>query len=164
MSIQQHRPPSLHGLRVGAATVLIEKMYHHFLRDIDHFPWDTIKKNQNRNQVLEKVKSIFGTLYPFIEKEAQQKVFSVISIPEKVNHPFFIATLKKDLNEKLSAIPDPEQTLRRAQAPATFPELGFSPADVRNAILFSRFVRNRLTLLDILDEAGLLNEYMEKVM
>jgi hypothetical protein len=33
---------------------------------------------------------------------------------------------------------------------------------VKDSFLFSRFVRSRITILDILDQAGLLEEYVEE--
>jgi len=65
------------------------------------------------------------------------------------------------LQDKLSVIPDPASLLQRAQAPQTLKELGFSEKMIREALLFSRFIRKRVTILDLLGKAGLLEEYID---
>jgi glycerol dehydrogenase-like iron-containing ADH family enzyme len=71
--------------------------------------------------------------------------------------------MKEKILEKLYAIPDVEFALTQAGAPCTFDELGFSKNLVKEAFLYSRFVRSRVTILDILDEAGVLEGYVEEL-
>ena len=76
--------------------------------------------------------------------------------------PGFTNHLRQMISEKLFAIPDVEQALKRSKTPSTFEELGFPRSLVKDSFLFSRFVRSRITILDILDQAGLLEEYVEE--
>lgn len=48
--------------------------------------------------------------------------------------------------------------LRRAGAPAEPDDIGLNPSDMRDSIRAARFLRSRYTVLDLLDEVGLLDE------
>jgi TPP-dependent pyruvate/acetoin dehydrogenase alpha subunit len=161
-NISLHRGlyPSLHGLRVGVATNVIKAMYDRFLKNIEHFDWEKVKYNQNKSGVIEKLENSFGSLFPFIKEEAKYKIETNVfkNINPSLINPLI---LKQALIEKLSPIPDPSKTLKRARIPFLIRDLGFPPDLVRDAFLYSRFMRKRVTILDLIDEAGLLSEYLD---
>lgn len=161
-NISLHRGlyPSLHGLRVGVATNVIKAMYDRFLKNIEHFDWEKVKYNQNKSGVIEKLENSFGSLFPFIKEEAKYKIETNVfkNINPSLINPLI---LKQALIEKLSPIPDPSKTLKRARIPFLIGDLGFPPDLVRDAFLYSRFMRKRVTILDLIDEAGLLSEYLD---
>ena len=72
MALHRKMNPSLHGLRVGGATVIIKKMYDRFLQELKEINW---KKSENYSFTSqeEELKIHFGPLFPFIEKDAQEK-------------------------------------------------------------------------------------------
>ncbi len=160
ISIHRGLRSSLHGLRVGAATKVIKSMYDRFLKNIDHFDWEKVKFNHIKPGILEKLENSFNSTFPFIKEEAQYKINT--NVLRNIN-PSLISPLilKQALIDKLSPIPDPTSTLKRAKAPFLFKDLGFSSDLVRDAFLYSRFIRKRFTILDLLDEAGLLSEYLD---
>jgi len=156
MALHRKMNPSLHGLRVGGATVIVKKMYDRFLQELEEIDW---KKSENYSFTSqeEELKIHFGPLFPFIEKDAQEKL-KWDREEMKIANP---SLLYRQLQDKLSVIPDPASVLRRAQAPQTLEELGFSKKMIREALLFSRFIRKRVTILDLLGKAGLLKEYVD---
>jgi len=155
MALHRKIDPSLHGLRVGGATVIIKKMYDRFLQELKEIDWKKGKNHSLENQE-EELKLHFGPLFPFIEKDAQEKLKWDREEIKIANSSF----LSQQIQNKLSVISDPTSLLRRAQAPQTLKELGFSETMVKEALLFSRFVRKRVTILDLLGKAGLLEEYI----
>jgi len=160
--LSQGGKTSLHGLRVGAATLLIQKMYRRFLQEMNDIDWDKIATSSPSPIDKEILEKQFGPLYPFVEKEATSKIAAPLFISNNRKQPHFFSTLFQAISEKLYAIPDVEQSLKRSKTPSTFEELGFDRALVKNAFLYSRFVRKRITILDFLDEAGLLEKYVEE--
>ena len=159
MALHRRMDPSLHGLRVGGATVIIKKMYDRFIQELKEIDWEKSKNHSFRSQE-EELKIHFGPLFPFIEKDAKEKLKwdkEEIKVADS-------AFLSQQLQDKLSVIPDPASLLQRAQAPQTLKELGFSEKMIREALLFSRFIRKRVTILDLLGKAGLLEEYIDYVL
>ena len=161
ISLAQGKNTSLHGLRVGVATLIIHKMYQRFLKEIDAIDWEKIASPHSVHVNQEILPKIFGSLYPSIEKEVYQKISSPLVFNNSFKKPGFLNHLQKMISEKLFVIPDVELALKRSGTPTTFEELGFSQSLIRDSFLYSRFVRSRITILDILDEAGLLEEYVE---
>ncbi len=158
MSLQRGWDPSLHGLRVGTATVLVKKLYDFFLPLLPSLDWKGLLKNTHNEETLEKVALHFGPLYPFIEKETRKKITQPPVPDNRTDDVEFLRTLEAEVRDKLSPLPDPSLTLARCGAPLTFDDMGFSPQAVLDALRYSRFLRSRLTILDILDRAGLLDE------
>lgn len=162
ISLSRGEKTSLHGLRVGAATLIIHKMYQRFLEEIDSIDWEKITSPHPIRVNKETLQEKFGPLYPLVEKEATQKITSPMVFTDSFKKPGFTNRLRQMISEKLFAIPDVEQALKRSKTPSTFEELGFPQSLVKDSFLFSRFVRSRITILDILDEAGLLEKYIEE--
>jgi glycerol-1-phosphate dehydrogenase [NAD(P)+] len=162
ISLSRGENTSLHGLRVGVATLFIHKMYQRFLKEIDTIDWEKIASPHPIRVNKEILQEKFGSLYPSVEKEATQKITSPMVFIDSFKKPGFTNHLRQMISEKLFAIPDVEQALKRSKTPSTFEELGFPRSLVKDSFLFSRFVRSRITILDILDQAGLLEEYVEE--
>lgn len=162
ISLSRGENTSLHGLRVGVATLVIHKMYQRFLEEIESIDWEKISSSHPTRVDKKILQKKFGPLYPSVEKEAIQKISSPIVFNDFYKKPEFSNHLRKMISEKLFAIPDVEQALKRSKAPSTFEELGFPKSLVKDSFLFSRFVRSRITILDILDEAGFLEKYVEE--
>lgn len=152
MALHRGLHPSLHGLRVGVATCIVWRLFQLFfekdredLRCIpqSHFDWDTLKMH-------------FGPLFPFVEEEARKK--ENLSWPEV--DPLL---LQGAVEDKLSLF-DPFELLRRAGIPTSFGELGFPGKMVRDAFLWARFLRSRVTILDLLARCGVLEELLDQAL
>ncbi|MCX7667704.1 MAG: iron-containing alcohol dehydrogenase, partial [Atribacterota bacterium] len=154
MALHRGINPSLHGLRVGTATVLMHRIYQRFLQEIPFFNWHG---KSNPQAKLEAVKRYFGPLFPLVEETARKKL--AITLPEIVKEKPFQEKLRSAIEEKLFVIPDPLTVLQKAQAPQNLEDLGFPSQMIREALLLARFLRERATILDLLDQVGMLEEY-----
>lgn len=153
MALRQGMHPSLHGLRVGAATAIVWHLYRMlFERGREIFanpPKDT--------ESLNEVKVRFGPLFPFVEQEIQKKTH--LSWP---NPP--LSLIKEATEGKTFLLPNPIATLKRAGIPPDFRALGFPLPVVKEACLFARFVRSRITILDLFARFGFLEELVEEAL
>lgn len=164
MSLHRDWDPSLHGLRVGAATALVSTLYDYFLSLLPSFKWERLHNLGPTENTLEEVALHFGPLYPYIEKATRKKIAQPLIPDKRTENETFLTTLETAIRAKLSPLPDPSLTLTRCGAPTTFGEMGFSLQTVRDALRYSRYVRARFTILDLLDQAGLLNDAIEYAM
>lgn len=156
MALHRGIHPSLHGLRVGTATVLVQRMYQRFVTEIPLLFEKCYSPSPERK--LEVVKTHFGPLFPFVEEVTRKKL--ITTIPEKVREEKFQEDLKRALQEPIDFLPNLEEIIQKTQAPGSLTHLGFSRKMVQEAFLFARFLRERTTLLDLLDQAGVLEEYV----
>ena len=163
INLSRGEKTSLHGLRVGAATLIIQKMYQRFLKIMSTIDWEKLAVSKPSGMNKEAIQNHFGSLYPSVEKEAELKISSPLSLSKSIKKPGFFKELGEKISEKLYAIPNIELALKRSGTPTTFEELGFSKKLVREAFRYSRFVRKRVTILDILDQAGLLEESIDEL-
>ncbi|MEN3185639.1 MAG: sn-glycerol-1-phosphate dehydrogenase [Atribacterota bacterium] len=158
MALHRGMNPSLHGLRVGTATALMHRIYTRFLQEMPTFSWNQKPNFQEKMEIL---KMSFGPLFPLVAETARKKL--TITVPERLKEKSFQATFSAAIEEKLSVLPDPQTVLQKAQAPQSLEALGFPHHMVREALLLSRFLRERATILDLLDQMGMLEEYVDWV-
>ena len=71
--------------------------------------------------------------------------------------------LRRRLSRHLVTSGSMGRMLRRAGAPVEPIDIGLSTADMRDSIRAARFLRSRYTVLDLLDEIGLLDEALMEV-
>lgn len=154
-ALHRHLNPSLHGLRVGAATVVAQKLYTRFLDELHLFSSFAI--GTRPEILLDELKLHFGPLFPFVEKEAMGKL-----APPFAFGGFFAntASFREKVKEKLFVVPLVEDALKRAEIPSSLRELGFGGKMAHDAFRYARFLRKRVTLLDLLDWLGVLEEYL----
>ncbi len=150
MALQRGLHPSLHGLRVGAATCVVWKLFRLFFdkggrQDAsgDRFSWDALKIH-------------FGPLFPFVEESARKKY--------NLGWPDVDPSLFKEAVEEKLSLFDPFELQKRAGIPETLEVLGFPREMVRDAFLWARFLRDRVTLLDLLAHCGVLEEFLDEAL
>jgi glycerol-1-phosphate dehydrogenase [NAD(P)+] len=159
MALHRSIDPSLHGLRVGTATVLMHRIYRRFLEEMSDLPWD---RKTSSGEKLETVKTAFGPLFPLVQETVRKKLDMVA--PPIIKERQVQKQLKEAVAEKLSVLTNPLEVLKKAQAPEHLVSLGFPKTMIREAFLFARFLRERATILDLLDQIGLLEEYVDWVL
>ena len=71
--------------------------------------------------------------------------------------------LRRRLSRHLVTSRSMGRMLRRAGAPVEPDDIGLKPSDMRESIRAARFLRSRYTILDLLDEIGLLDEALMEV-
>lgn len=143
---------SLHGLQVGLGIIVSATIYERLkemnTKDVEKLlrvhkvDYDDarifIRKNFRSEEEFNKKLSLLSILrkkLPFIWDDLKQEVFPMVVGVEKIKH-----------------------ALKNAGCPIKFSEIGVDRDLAYNAIKYSRFVRNRLTILDVAGEIGILPE------
>jgi glycerol-1-phosphate dehydrogenase [NAD(P)+] len=157
----------LHGCQVGVGTIATAALYENLLAldpasiDVDaclarHKPWV-----QQQRVVQER----FGTLSDAVLPHAQQghaepeQLFQRLSLLKNNWHE-----IAAELGTILRPAAQIKADLQAAQGPTDFAALGVQPARARRAILHSKDIRARYTILHLLDELGLLESWTDEVL
>jgi len=160
-------PADLHGCQVGVATLTAAALYEkllaldlskidHTRRVSEHAPWYTY-----REVIRARFSSLTSAVLPF----AQQGYPSTEELTERfyqlrVQWPLIAEALEKTL---LPARHIGDQ-LKAAGGPTSFAQLGATPGRARCAILHSKDIRPRYTLLHLLNELGVLESWTTAVL
>lgn len=150
-------PFAYHGLQVGAG-VYISSLIYERLKIIDGYEIEKMV-NKNRIDYDEKLKKL-TSVFP-LSKNGLKKIFNKKLI--------IINKLRRELPEKWDEIKreafgivysskEIKKFLKNADCPIHLKEICRDNFLIYNSIIFSRFIRERLTILDIADETGVLKE------
>ncbi len=144
------RPTRLHGAQVGVATCISAALYHRLLRTAPRFvappAWDV---------EAERIRRDFGPLADAVLPQAQRKHARAAARVETLRARW--ASIRDALAER--PLPTPAQvraTLDAADAPSTLAALGITRADAASVLRRARDIRDRVTVLDVAFEVGLL--------
>ena len=101
---------------------------------------------------------VFGDLWSAVSPHARQNHASRRDLADRLR----LVTdqwpsLMSGLDQILRSSKNIRDVLRSAACPVTFADLGVAGARARIAVLYSRHIRSRYTILDLLDELGLLS-------
>ncbi|MEL6963034.1 MAG: iron-containing alcohol dehydrogenase [Pseudomonadota bacterium] len=150
----QH-PGTTHGEQVGVATLAMNRLHHHIL-DQDAPP--VLKATAVDRDAIE---ARFGKaiaeacLQSFMTKDFDQKATDSLNQTLAAIWP----DLTRELRPLMLRSDDIESALRGVGAPVSAADLGLSADFWRDAIRYSRFTRDRYTMLDLADDAGLLDDF-----
>lgn len=150
MALHKGLHPSLHGLRVGAASCIVWKLFQLFLHG-DMARW---RRTSSSYLSWDDLRAHFGPLFPYVREEIQEKCN--LRWPEV--HP---GLFQEAIEKKLSLF-NPLELLARAGIPVRFQDLGFPEKMVWDAFLWARFLRKRVTLLDLLAYYGILEALLDQ--
>ncbi|MEM7044565.1 MAG: iron-containing alcohol dehydrogenase [Pseudomonadota bacterium] len=148
-------PGTTHGEQVGVATLAMNRLHHLIL--------DGSVPPVMRATVVDReaIETRFGTaiadvcLKSFEAKRFDQAETDRLNEKLAAIWPALTAELRPlMLNPK-----DIEDALRRVGAPVSAADLGLSVEFWRDAIRYSRFTRDRYTMLDLAGDAGLLDDF-----
>ena len=151
-------PGTTHGQQVGVASVAIARL-HHELLSLDKPPLIRATHIDEAEFVARYGADIGRMCYA----EAKKKAFDRAGA-EAFNRQ--LAALWPQLREELRPMlmdpADMKKTLAAAGGPTTATELGLDRKVWRDAMKFARDVRNRWSFLDLMDDAGLLDEFLDR--
>ena len=145
-----------HGLQVGIG-ILISSLIYDYLKTLS-----SDQVNELISSTIIDYESEINTL--------ESDIFNGISLKKEFKKKrTIIKKLRKELPDKWEKIKktifsfthsysDMRKYLSDAQCPLTFREIGVNDDLGYNAIMFSRYIRGRLTILDIAGELGILKE------
>ncbi len=151
-------PGTTHGQQVGVASLAIARL-HHELLSLDTPPFIKATKISEAD-FIDRYGLEIGRL---CHGEARKKAFDRAGA-EAFNRK--LAELWPVLREELRPmLMDPAKmkaTIAAAGGPTTASELGLSRKIWRDAMKFARDVRNRWSFLDLADDAGLLDDFLDR--
>ena len=150
-------PGTTHGEQVGVATLAMNRL-HHLILDGETPPI-------LRPTVVDrdKIAKRFGKAIADASLKAfEAKRFDQAEV-DRLNGK--LADIWADLRDELRLLlldsDDIEKSLRRVGAPVSAADLGLSVEFWQDAIRYSRFTRDRYTMLDLAGDAGLLDAFAE---
>jgi len=154
-------PFAFHGLQVGTG-VYISSLIYDLLRD---FKTDEIcerikQRKIDYNEKFEYLCSLFPSGKNILKKIFDKKIKVVEVIKEKL--PLKWEKIKKEAMPLVYSPYEIEKFLKKAECPLHLSEICNYKKLIKNAILLSRFIRDRITILDIADEVGVLDEFVYK--
>ena len=158
------KKPILHGIKVGIGMIAVTKMYETL--ENEQFDFASLKERSFDYAAWEKkVKDCYQDAAPGIialEEKAQKnnldKRNKRLAILEK-KWPEILRTIK----ESLPSSAEMEKLLASLGAPINPAQIGVSSELVEDAVILAKEVRDRFTLLQVLWDTGLLDEYAKMI-
>ncbi len=151
-------PGSTHGQQVGVASLALARLHHQLLA-LDTPPFIKATRIEESEFVARYGSSIGRMCFA----EARKKTFDRAGA-ETFNRR--LAEVWPQLQDELRPmLMDPVKmaaALRAAGGPVTATELGLPRKLWRDAMKFARDVRNRWSFLDLADDAGLLDDFLDR--
>lgn len=158
------KKPILHGIKVGIGMIAVTKMYETL--ENEQFDFASLKERSFDYAAWEKkVKDCYQDAAPGIialEEKAQKNNLDErnkrLAILEE-KWPEILRTIK----ESLPSSAEMEKLLASLGAPINPAQIGVSSELVEDAVILAKEVRDRFTLLQVLWDTGLLDEYAKMI-
>lgn len=156
------KKPVLHGIKVGVGLLTVLNMYRRLAQEkVDFSALKELEfdKDAWKAKVCECYKDAAEGILTLEEecgKNSQRKRLKRLERLEEV-WPELVSLISEEL-------PDPEemrQMLEEPGAPVTPQQIGISMKQVKDGIILAKEVRNRFTILQILWDLGLLEQYAD---
>lgn len=165
-ALMNNQPLHLHGIEVAVMTLVMIEVYKEILSmDFTNLNTKTVyEKSLKKDQYQIEIKAVFRDSAAQIFKENEHKIFDRdqwVAHAEKVKN-----SMPQIREELLPKIPDAAmivQVLKSMGAPSSPAELGLSKAELKEAILYAKEVRNKYTILDAAEYLGCLETVAERV-
>jgi glycerol-1-phosphate dehydrogenase [NAD(P)+] len=160
-------PHDFHGCQVGVATVTTAALYERLAalspeaieveaRLAAHPPWE---------EYAVQVRKRFGGLSDAVLEHARQGYPSRAQLADRLNRlRQEWESILGDVRQTLRPAGELIAELRSAGCPGTFPEIGVAPARARRAVLHSKDIRARYTILHLGADLGLLEPWTDAVL
>jgi glycerol-1-phosphate dehydrogenase [NAD(P)+] len=164
VAIARDQPHDFHGCQVGVGTITTAALYERLRamepEEIDverltakHLPWSiyeqTIRQRFDRFGLTDAVLEHARQGYPTRET-LRARLAILVADWDDILH---------DISRTLRTAADIRQTLSEAQGPYTYEAIGASPDLARDAILHSKDIRARYTILHLAAELGVLTDW-----
>ena len=153
---KNNHPGTSHGEQVGIATLTISKIQNSLLKFKDPPEIFPTKIPENL------IKKIFGNeTLKLVKKEMKNKNFSLKKTKEINNYlNSNWDQIVKDLKKITIKYEDLWKTMGEYKAIRTIEEANLNKEFYNNAIKYSRFMRDRYTILDFIDDSKILENYI----
>lgn len=159
-------PHDLHGRQVGVASLAMAHLYERLLRlDVEDIDPQAAAETTPWSRARVELEAHFGSLWPALADTAvavHADTGAVVARLEALRRQW------PQLRAALAAIvggPGPLRAeLSAAGAPVCFADLELNRDQARDALLRSRYVRTRYTILDLAAELGHLEDWVEETL
>ncbi|MCD6521265.1 iron-containing alcohol dehydrogenase [Candidatus Calescamantes bacterium] len=149
---------SLHGLQVSVGTWVISFLWEKFFSLKKNEISPTLEKEEEWREI---VREHFKNLGKKVEEEYLKKWRSLREQEEEIKRiKENLEKLKIKTRKETKTPPELEDFYSSASLPQRAEELGREREELKNAMLFARYIRNRYTILDLLHSLGLLENYI----
>lgn len=146
---------SWHGLQVGIGIMISTRIYER-LKD---FSSEEVEKRLSRHIDYEEETKSFSNDILFNEQAFSEKIPILRNLPQ--NLPPLWEEIKEQAFSLVYSIKQIKEYLSKAECPLCFEEIGVNRELARRVVINSRYIRGRLTILDIAAELGILEEVAE---
>lgn len=165
MFLQQNKKAVLHGTKVGISTLLINAIGEILKSEnIDFEAAEKKAKLFNKTKWTEDIKEVFKEAADGIL--VQNKTSEDEIVEERLERLKKIEENWDSIVQIMSDMPATEylkELLQKGDASISPEEIGVEEKDVRNAVLFAKEVRTRYTILQLLQDLGLLEDISGKI-
>lgn len=165
MLLFENRKAILHGRKVGVNTVITTKLRDMLVnKDIDFDKAVYEAKSFDIDKWKDKVNSTF--------KEAAKGIIEIskkdetTSVPKRLERIKSIKENQEEIKKVLKEVPSTEEIkniLVKAGAPTLPEQIGIKNASIFNAVLMSKEIRTRYTVLSLLSDLGLLEQFAHEI-
>jgi len=160
-------PPLSHGFKVGVGSIAIAALFERVLeRDLANLDIEAIKRDwPGPEEVEQRVRAAHDPLLedPAV-KQSLAKYVDADALGERLE---LLGKLWPDLSKKLREQLMPADKLREklwaAECPTSPEEIGLSIEDFKATYRRAQMIRSRYTILDLANEAGILDECVEEL-
>lgn len=150
----------LHGVQVGAATVLTAKLYEKLLA-VDRIDTKSIGADyRDEASIRNDVFRYHGALAATVWEQFRVKLPSMKRL-RFIAHDW--STIRSSLRRYAAGAARLEAILKAAGAASNPAVFGMTPDEIRGSILHAREIRGRYTILDLAAEVGLLEEFAGEI-
>ncbi len=164
---RDQNPPLSHGFKVGLGTIAIASLYERVLeRDLAAPDIEAIKREwPSPEEVEERVRAAHN---PPLEdpavKQALAKYLDADALGERLELLGKVwPGLRGEIEEQLMPAAELRDLLHKAGCPTSPEEIGLSREDFRATYRRAQMIRSRYTVLDLANEAGILDECVEEL-
>jgi len=161
------QPHDLHGCQVGVGTITTAGLHEKLAGldpdsiDVDtrvaaHVPWEAYEKV---------VRKRFGPIADTVLRYAQPMYPTAAELAERLTKlKSDWRSILQDVRHTLRPAREIQAELASAGCPVTFADIDVTPERARSAILFSKDIRTRYTILHLASELGLLESWGDAVL
>ena len=152
-------PFAFHGLQVGTG-VYISSLIYDLMKNLkdDEIAKKIEKRKIDYDEKFKKISFFFPSSKNILKKIFNKKIKLVEKIKEEL--PLKWEKIKKEAIPMVYSPTEIKNFLKKAECPLYLNEICDDKKIIENAILLSRFIRERITIFDIADETGLLDEFV----
>jgi glycerol-1-phosphate dehydrogenase [NAD(P)+] len=160
--------PVPHGFKVGVGTIAAAALYERVLaHDLSRLDIDALCRAwPSREDVRRSVQQ--GHSIPKLAENAVEESLAKYITPDQLRQRLMLIqerwpVMREHLERQLMTAEHIRELLRAAGCPTESAEVGVSVVQLRESYMLARTIRSRYTVLDLVNESGILDECVEEL-